>query len=433
MLGVSQKDLNRLDSDFYKEININEVAEFQLRMLNRTWKYAIENILYYKKIHALGDIPTRFKTIKEYTNAVPFLDKAIIKNNYKEIFDHHQKFDLMRITAGSTSQPIQMPAWKSEFEYLKLSNSLGRKWYDISPGDKLFLFWGHAHLLGHGFSGFINGLKRSVKDKIQNYVRYSCYDLTEKNLLMAGDAIIRTNPLYIIGYSSALDQLARANIKRKHEFARLNIKVVIGTGENFPFSDSRDVISNVFGSPVAMEYGSVETNLIAHTMPHSRYQVFWKDYLLEKIGERDTSEVVVTSLYPRMTPLIRYKLGDEISFDDLSIFSKCNSSVIQFSEVVGRCNNPVILPSGRKLHSEVVSHLVRDESSIKAYQFLCHKDRIELNIILNDNSFVFNDLRNRLNHKANKIDKELALHLIVNNTTKLEQSLSGKVPTVVYK
>jgi phenylacetate-CoA ligase len=433
MLRISKEVLDKLDLDFYTKINTKKIAEYQLKMVNKTWKYAIENIAYYKKIHKLENLPENFKTIAEYANTIPFLDKTIISNNDQDIFDRHKKNDLMRITSGSTGRPVQMPAWKSEFEQLKLSNSLGRKWYGISPGDKLFLFWGHGHLLGHGFSGALNRFKRSIKDKIQNYVRYSCYDLTEKNLLMAGDAIIRTKPLYIIGYSFALDQLARANIHRKHEFSKLNIKAVIGTAENFPFSDSRDVISNVFGTPIAMEYGSVETNLIAHTMPHSGYQTFWRDYLLEKIGHGDRSEVVVTSLYPRMTPLIRYKLGDEISFDDSSIFSECRKSIIQFSEVVGRCNNPVILPSGRKLHSEVVSHLVRDESRIKGYQFLCYKDRIELNIISNGNIFVFNDLCDNLNQKAKKIDKELALFLVVNNTIKLERSLSGKVPTVVYK
>ena len=235
MLGISKKDLNNLDSKFYSKIDIEEIAEYQLKMVNKIWKYSIENILYYKKIYASGCVPSNFRTIKEYSNTVPFLDKTIIKNNQQQICDNKQKHDFMRITSGSTGKPIQMPAWKSEFKYLKLSNSLGRKWYNVYPGDRLFLFWGHGHLLGHGLSGILERFKRAVKDKIQNYVRYSCYDLTKNNLLMAGDAIIREKPDYIIGYSTALDQLARVNIHRKHEFSKLNIKVVIGTAENFSF------------------------------------------------------------------------------------------------------------------------------------------------------------------------------------------------------
>ena len=57
----------------------------------------------------------------------------------------------MRITSGSTGQPIQMPAWKSEFKYLKLSNSLGRKWQ--YPGDRLFLFGGMV--ICWGLSGIL--------------------------------------------------------------------------------------------------------------------------------------------------------------------------------------------------------------------------------------------------------------------------------------
>jgi phenylacetate-coenzyme A ligase PaaK-like adenylate-forming protein len=181
-----------------------------------------------------------------------------------------------------------------------------------------------------------------------------------------------------------------------------------------------------------MEYGSVETNLIAHTHPSGGYWVFWKDYFIESIDSEFGNEVFVTSLYGRKTPLFRYKIGDCINFDKTSIISS-HGSVIKFSSVSGRSNKPIILMSGKKLHSEVVSHIVRDNKKITGYQFICKKDSIHLCLTTNyqfKNSI--KSLSSGIKLKASKINSELSDNLQISIVEKLEQNIAGKTPMVIY-
>ena len=92
----------------------------------------------------------------------------------------------MRTTGGSTSEPIQLAAWKSELDYANADVWLARSWFGIDPGDKLFLIWGHSHQLGRGIPGKVNAIRREMKDVVLGYHRASAYDLSEKAMRRAG-------------------------------------------------------------------------------------------------------------------------------------------------------------------------------------------------------------------------------------------------------
>jgi phenylacetate-CoA ligase len=291
------------------------------------------------------------------------------------------------------------------------------------------LFWGHAHLLGSGWRGRLNGLLRIAKDRIQGYERVSCYDLTERRLREVGAILLASNARFIVGYSHALDALARANADRAADFKALRFKGVIAAAEALPMHDSRSVIEDTFGTTLTMEYGSVETNLIAHSAPDGLFHVFWHHYLLEYRADEagsDVSEVLVTALYPRCTPLFRYRIGDRFR---LGGGRRSGISVLSFAEVGGRSNQFVEVPGGLRLHSEVVSHIVRDSPHVAAYQFVCAPDRVYLDVVPKagwDRSFELGILG-----KAARIDPRLAAALEIRPVDRLRKSVAGKLPMVV--
>ena len=69
---------------------------------------------------------------------------------------------------------------------------------------------------------------------------------------------------------------------------------MIGAAEAFPSSGSMSDIEEIVGARVALEYGSVETELVAHTRPGGGYDTFWQTYFLEAIptGEQSGGERV---------------------------------------------------------------------------------------------------------------------------------------------
>ena len=128
----------------------------------------------------------------------------------------------------------------------------------------------------------------------------------------AAEELLRFRPAYVLGYSVALDLFAAANRDRREQLRASGVRLVVGTAEAFPTRESANRLRDLFGCDVAMEYGAVETGLLAHTHPEGGYRAFWRSYLLEVAGGEHPGRLLVTSLYPRCLPLVRYEIGDEI-------------------------------------------------------------------------------------------------------------------------
>src|SRR5262249_22420901 len=263
-----------------------------------------------------------------------------------------------------TREPLKVPVWNSERKAASVSIWYARSWYGIRPGEKIFLIWGHAHLFGSR----LKKLERRAKDYLLGYYRHSAYDLSENSMTLAAEELLRLKPTCVVGYSVALDRFARINADRRREFHSLRLKAVVATAESFPSQDSAGILQDVLGCPVAMEYGSVETGPLAHQDPSGGYRVFWRNYHLEFVESAaapGNQEVLVTSLFPRCLPLIRYRTNDLVYADQRN-----ERFPLEFTTVVGRCNDYVLSSEGKPLHSELFAHAVRDLSAIQAFQVI---------------------------------------------------------------
>ena len=422
---VSDARLKALDRRF-GALSPDEVAHFQLDRLNEEWGKAVRSIPYYAELADRHALPRRFGSLGQFVNVVPPLDRETLQGQVRYWHDDPRP-NHRRTTGGSTATPIQLPAWRGEFHHTSLDPWLARSWYGISPRDRLFLFWGHAHLLGPGWRGRANGVVRAIKDLVQNYVRHSAYDMSEPGFRRGLARLFRSRADFVIGYSCYLDELARVAETWRPPGRRRLLKAVIAAAEGFPAPDSADRIERLFGAPVAMEYGSVETGLIGHSHPDGGYRVFWHSYLVESHGD-GAQEVFVTSLYPRCTPLFRYRLGDRFELGDHSV-NAGGCSVLSFERVLGRSNLPVVLPDGRTLHSESVSHIVRGIPNVLAYQFLCDRDRVTLRVKTRE--VLDEDTVASIRAKARRVDPQFGDALVVDRAEDLDRTVAGKTPMVI--
>jgi phenylacetate-coenzyme A ligase PaaK-like adenylate-forming protein len=312
------------------------------------------------------NLPERFASWAEFDARTPVMDKKRLRQSLAKVESTTDKVQ-WRATGGSTGEPFNFPIWPEEAQTSGLDIWLGRARLDIHPDDPAFLLWGHAHLLGEGVKGAINRIKRGASDRLLGYTRVSAYALTPAKLTAGCDRLLARKPSYIIGYSSALDRFARHNSDRADDIAKLNLKAVIATAESFPRSDSAEVVSRTFSAPVVMEYGAVETGPLAYQDHDGIYRVFHAHYRLSLRGGEGpaANEILVTSLYPRALPLMRYALGDlaEVAPGDIE-----QGSLMRLRRVVGRCNDIATLPNAAVVHSEAFTHCVRDIPELEAFQ-----------------------------------------------------------------
>jgi phenylacetate-coenzyme A ligase PaaK-like adenylate-forming protein len=391
--------------------------------LNACWREIRARVPFYKRLVEEGAAPTRFDSWDQYLAALPVVDKSMVYRNYSELADPSRRPDYQRITGGSTASPVQLPAWNSEVSVTEPDMWMGRGWYNIDPGDRMFMIWGHRHLLGKGFQGWKNAKMRQIKDRLLGYTRFPAYDLSLEAMRRARHALQESGAAYAIGYSVALDRFARANEDAPIPLSP-RLKAVIGTAESFPFADSSSLVGRVFQAPVAMEYGAVETGLIAHTVPEGGFRAFWLTYFLEAM-ERGTSggyKLRVTSLYPRCFPLLRYDIGDEIELPAPAI------GVASFSRVIGRCNDYIEFDDGLMIHSEAITHSLSGVSALSGYQMVREGKRLILRLTLRG---ALDDAE-----KAGILERLAKIHPTLGDTEfevvkALEQTTAGKTPMVI--
>jgi phenylacetate-coenzyme A ligase PaaK-like adenylate-forming protein len=361
---------------------------------------------------------------------MPVTTRGLLQHQATNIARDSARTDFIRMTGGTTAQPVQLPAWNRELDHTQLDIWLGRSWYGIRPSSRLFLIWGHSHLLGSGVRGWLRARRREIEDRMLGYHRWSAYDLREEAMQRAGDRLLRFRPEYVMGYSVALDRFARCNASRRDEFAALGVRLVIAAAESFPAPDSREQLQELFRCPVAMEYGSAETNLMAHTHPEGGYRTFWRSYFMEAIpsaGEEQTGKVLVTSLYPRCVPLIRYEIGDEILLEPGQHVAV---GLSRFRAVAGRCNDYVELPDGALIHSEAFTHAVRSSPEVKGYQVVQEPVGISIRILSTEP--LSGPGRRGVLNKLGSIDGQLSNVKLV-PVERLETTIAGKTPMILKR
>lgn len=407
---------------FYNSTEISEISDYQLTKFNKLWQNIQKNVPYYRQLIAKGEIPTTIKSWEDF-NQLPIVDRAFVKKNIEEFTDNTREPDSWVTTGGSTGTPLKYPSWKTESRHYESNVWYARSFYNIRRSDRMFRMWGHSHTLGSGLSKYKKIISFKIGLPLIGYKRFSAYDLSDEQLKLAGDQIIQFKPDYIIGYSKALQMLAKANVDRQKDLHKLNLKAVIGAAEGFDKEQDKEFISQIFGSPVGLEYASMETKLLAHTHPHGGYRVLWRDNLVECVDEQgnpsESGRILVTSLYSRAFPLVRYELGDIITGTNKSL-----NSVFSFEQVKGRDNDFLMLDEKTPIHSESITHAIKFSEKVTAYQIRYTED-LKHTIYLKSNKEINEQDIQEIRRRLNKIDKRLG-NLEIKQTENLKQTIAGK-------
>lgn len=413
--------------NFYNNYSEQDIIKYQIQKFNIQWKNIQKEIPYYKELVAKGIVPKTINTINDFQQ-VPVTDRPFARNNMEKLMNKNKAPDSWISTGGSTGTPLKYPSWKSESKEYESNVWYVRDFYNITKQDKMFRIWGHSHTLGSGFSKYKKKLMFFIGLPLVGYKRFSAYDLSNERLREAGNQILKFKPQYIIGYSKSLVLLAKANEHNKDKFHDLNLKAIIGAAEGFDNENDKDYIQNIFGCPVGMEYGSMETNLIAHTHPNGGFKVIWSDNLIECVDDdnnpSDSGRILVTSLYDRAFPLVRYELGDIIQNTN-----KSQISVYEFEKIQGRDNDFLMIDEHTPIHSEGITHAIKLSDKVTAYQIRYTKDKV-YTIYVKSNEILstkeFDNIKNRLGQVDSRLSK-----LEVKQVDKLKQTVAGKTKWLI--
>jgi len=248
-------------------------------------------------------------------------------------------------TSGSSGDPFifAKDKWCHAMTWVQIMNRFG--WYGIDFNtSKQARFYG-IPLDKKGY------YKERLKDFFSNRFRFSVFDLSDAAFETALKKFKTDNFEFINGYTSPIVQFAKF-LKQKDIVLTTvcpTLKVCIVTSEML-FDDDKILMEIQFGVPVVNEYGASELDLIAFQNTDDEWQVNNETLYVEILDKNDAvlpfgeeGRIVITSLYNKAHPFIRYDIGDIGSLSEKSTMRK---PILK--KLVGRTNDIAILPSGKK-------------------------------------------------------------------------------------
>jgi phenylacetate-CoA ligase len=143
------------------------------------------------------------------------------------------------------------------------------------------------------------------------------------------------------------------------------------------FEEDKILLEKQFGIPIVNEYGASELDLIAFESrsvgTQGEWQVNSETLFVEILDENNKAvpngtegRIVITSLFNKAHPFIRYEIGDIGILDEKSTLQK---PILK--KLIGRTNDVAILPSGKKSPGltfyYVTKSIIEDDGNVKEF------------------------------------------------------------------
>lgn len=339
VLDLSIFDLFRLELEAIKTIkNIDNVGYAQQKT-NFIINYAYKNCEYY---HNVADLSSGL-TIDSF----PLLNKQIIRANYNQILSKQVKhlWKTEAKTGGSTGEPLKLLR-SSRID--KSFQNVVWKQNGYKRGDVILAMDGQdtTNLKKIGNVCYL----KSKKQLPYGGIGMSSLYLTDQNIDQYYNDLISIKPSFIRGYPSFIYRLA-CYIQDNNLPVNFKIKAIEMTSET-SLDYQIQLIQKVFNTHVVLQYGHTECCVFAYTFDDTfKYlveptygfvEIIKPDGKKAEIGE--VGEIVVTGLYNKAMPLIRYCTGD------LGIFGGFANGKMIINTIYGRTQDVIFNRNGDKVY-----------------------------------------------------------------------------------
>ncbi len=287
---------------------------------------------------------------------------------------------------------------------------------------------------------FMGNTIERIKDLMGHRLRFPIFDLSDAILEEFLHRFKTKKFDYINGYTSSIVLFAKFLQQKNIVLKSIcpTLKVCIVTSEML-FQDDKILMEKQFGVPVVNEYGASELDLIAFqskgVATQSDWQVNSETLFIEILDENNKAvpngkegRIVITSLFNKAHPFIRYDIGDLGVLDPKSTVKK---PVLK--QLIGRTNDVALLPSGKKSPGltfyYVNKSIIEDDGNVK--EFVIKQTKIDTFEI----EYVSETELNQ--SQIQKIEAAIALYLenglifTFVRKERLERSKSGKLKQFV--
>ena len=282
-------------------------------------------------------------------NSIPIVSKSDLQD-FAINNSPPRQFFLNKIyfanTSGSSGHPLSF--WKDKechsLAWAKIYNSYQN--LGININDK------EARFVGHVKDSSKNYILELLKDIVFNRIRFDVFNISDRNFKSFFDIFKKNKVHYIYGYTNIILEFSKFLLKNNLSpllDVSNHLKLCIVTAE-MCFEADRLIIEKALGVPVFKEYGSSETSIIAIQNNQFNWDVstdrLWVEVLDDNnnpVSDGIEGKIVVTDLYNKDFPFIRYDVGDIGSIENVDTFP-----YLHLNSLIGRQSDMIYLPSGKQ-------------------------------------------------------------------------------------
>lgn len=400
--------------------NNDKIKKYQDKQIKKLVKYAYTIPIYHDKYKKVCIHPRDIKGVKDIEK-LPIVSKRDFRENTPEsLIQKNQNIDnyLISTTSGSTGQPItfyndSFTIYHSLIGFIRILREHNLNWRknriatlaDLSP-DSIE-------------SAFFTRFGIPSLNTIFSFKNIKVFDIREKPEILI-KKLEDFNPDFLGGYPANLSILA--NLKNQDLAKDLHPEIIVTTGAVLD-KYTREYIKKSFVSKLADMYGATESSPIAFQCKYGNYHVNDDYNYLEYIDYKEKEEkygdggnIIITRLYGRGTPIVRYSgISDFIKTSDKKCKCGMNTSIIEY--IGGRKVDSIVLPNGDLIPPFTLTgipHKVMrmfNTEKLLRFQIVQEKlDQIDLLLILDKklrdaepkNELIFNELKKQFQQKLGK-------------------------------
>jgi len=380
--------------DRLRKINDEELRNYQNKQIKKMIKFAFTVPLYHDKYKKSGIYPDDINTIEDLEK-IPTVSKHDFKNYYPNgiVSSKINKNKLIQVsTSGTTGKILTIYVDIFDIVIGLFGYIRSLKEHDINwRKDKLTII---ADFAPHTVeTGYINkGLQNRLISNIflKNIQWLNTNDPPDEVI----KKIDNFKPDFIGGYVGMLGHLAL--LKEKGFGKNISPRVVAATGAPLTLP-LKNLIEKSFNAKIFESYGSTESGPIAFTCKNNKFHVmsdfvyleFFKDGSPVKSGE--AGKLIVTKLYGKGTPIIRYDAINDIVAPLLDLCD-CGLSGSLLKKIYGRDDISIYTADGRILlpasFGDIFGKILYElkTNKLKNVRIIQHSlSKIEIQVVIDEN------------------------------------------------
>ena len=262
--------------------------------------------------------------------------------------EHPEDSHYVHESGGSTGLVVRFHVTRRSYEWRTAVMDRVYGWAGAEEGVKSLHVWGTTKAANrlHGYKVFVH---RALQRRVYfNTLR----EFTDQERASCCDAINRTKPHAIVGYTGMLVDIAR--FARDHRALNWKAPTLISTAETLQCGQ-RELLESQLAHEVFDSYGSREfMNIASECSMHAGYHVASDNLRMEVVDDDgnpvepgEQGRIVVTDFHNAATPFVRYEVGDNGIMAPPGEPCRCGRPFPLLRRVEGRTQDVILTRRGR--------------------------------------------------------------------------------------